>query len=288
MANERGTMQRGGVASGAPEQGIWPEPTAPAGRRLPSAPRERKPALAALALLLIVGGALSAGFLMLQSSKRVAAIEISRQVGAGQPLPLSAMQRVEVAADSGIQYVPYAEASQVARFYAGTTIPAGTLLTSGMVVRASAVTGGKDVIGLALKDGQWPGRLAAGDHVAVFAVASQSSSGSGSGGCPGSGGSVLTHNASVLDIATGSSGNLVGSSQTGGADVTIAVNQTDAAAVACNASAGNVAIAVLPAGGTQPAASPATPVSPAPATKTPAKKASAKKPSASHSPSGHG
>ena len=30
----------------------------PAGRRLPSAPRERKPALAALAVVLVVGGAL--------------------------------------------------------------------------------------------------------------------------------------------------------------------------------------------------------------------------------------
>lgn len=279
MANERGTMQRGGVAAGAPEQGIWPEPTAPAGRRLPSAPRERKPALAALALLLIAGGALSAGFLMISSSKRVAAIEISQQVGAGQRLPLSAMQPVQVASDSGVQYVPWAEASQVARFYAGTTIPAGTLLTSGMVVRASAVTSGRDVMGLALKDGQWPTRLAVGDHVAVFSVTSQGST--ASAGCPGSGGSVLARNASVLDIATGSSGNLVGSSQSGAADVTIAVSPADAGAVACNASAGNVAIAVLPAGAIQPATHPA-----APATKAPAAK-----PSALHSPTaspGHG
>ena len=53
MASERGTMQRGPTA-GAQEQAAWAsEATAPAGRRLPSPQRERKPALAALALLLI-------------------------------------------------------------------------------------------------------------------------------------------------------------------------------------------------------------------------------------------
>ncbi|HEX9358164.1 MAG TPA: hypothetical protein VF933_30650, partial [Streptosporangiaceae bacterium] len=108
---------------------IWPEPTAPAGRRLPGAPRERKPALAALAVLLILGGALGAGLLVIQGSKRVAAIEISQQIGAGQRIPLSAMQQVQIAAGSGLAYVPWAEASQVTRFYAVSAIPQGTLLT---------------------------------------------------------------------------------------------------------------------------------------------------------------
>lgn len=253
MASDRGTMQRGGLPSGVPEQAAWPEPTAPAGRRLPSAPRERKPALAALALLLIVGGALGAGFLVLQSGKRVAAIEISRQVGAGQQIPLSAMQQVQVASDSGVGYVPWADASQVARFYAATTIPPGTLLTSAMVVQASAVTNGKDVIGLALKDGQWPDQLAVGDHVAVIAVSGQSSA---TAGCPGTAGSALAGDASVLNVNSAASGGLVGSAPTGTTDVTIAVSPASAGAVACNAAAGNVAVVVLPAGGHLPAANP--------------------------------
>lgn len=273
MANDRGTMQRGGSLSGAPEQGMW-EPTAPAGRRLPTAPRERKPALAALALLLIVGGALGAGFLVIQSGKRVAAVEISSQVGAGQQIPVSAMRQIQVAADTGVQYVPWDEASQVARFFASTTIPAGTLLTRTMVVQSSAATNGKDVLGLALKDGQWPPNLTQGDRIAVFSVASSSSTG---GGCPGAGGTLLTGDASVIDINTGSTGNLVGSSQTGGADVTVAIPPSTAGAVACNASAGNVAVAVLPAGGQQPAAVP-------PAT-TPAPR---KTPKSRQSPAGAG
>ena len=49
MVSDRGTLPRGAVAD---QQASWAEPTAPGGRRMPSAPRERKPALAALAVLL--------------------------------------------------------------------------------------------------------------------------------------------------------------------------------------------------------------------------------------------
>ena len=53
MASDRGTMTRG---AGIDQQAPWGEATAPAGRRMPSTPRERKPVLAILAVLLIVGG----------------------------------------------------------------------------------------------------------------------------------------------------------------------------------------------------------------------------------------
>ncbi len=99
-----------GLAGGADHQPTWAEPTAPGARRLPGRPRERRPALAALAVLLILGGALAAGFLVLQSGKRVAAIEISAPVGAGQRIPVSAMQQVQIAAGSGLDYVPWTEA----------------------------------------------------------------------------------------------------------------------------------------------------------------------------------
>src|SRR5215469_12237526 len=158
MSSDRGTIHRG--ASAGPEQpSAWPEPTAPAGRRPPSAPRERKPVLAALAVVLILGGAVGGYYLVTQNAKRVAAIEITQQVPAGQKIPLSAMQQVEIAANSGVSYVPWNEASQVAQFYAGNAIPPGTLLNNAMVVRASNVTAGRAVLGLALKDGQLPGSL---------------------------------------------------------------------------------------------------------------------------------
>jgi hypothetical protein len=195
--------------------------------------------LAALAVLLVVGGALGAGFLVTQNAKRVAAIEIVTQVSEGQQIPQSAMQRVQVAAGTGVNYVPWSEASQVARFYAANAIPPGTLLNGAMVIRASGVTVGKDVLGLALKDGQLPGNLQISDHIDIYDVAGAS------GNCPGRPGIALTRNAVVVAIAVPAA-----SSGSGAADnVVVALNPADAGPVACSASNGSVGVAILPSGG---------------------------------------
>jgi len=230
-------MQRG-VPAGA-DQHSWAEPTAPGGRRLPSAPRERKPALAALAVLLILGCALATGLLVIQSGKRVAAIEVSQEIGAGQRIPLSAMTEVQIASNSGLSYVPWDQASQVARFYAASPIPAGTLLTSAMVASSTTSTAGRAVMGLALKDGQLPRSLQVGQHIDIYEVSDASES------CPGQPGSTLAANAIVLAVLTPE----VNSGTSAMADVQVALNPADAGAVACNASNGLVGIAVLPNGG---------------------------------------
>jgi hypothetical protein len=240
MSSDRGTMQRG-PASGTDQQAGWQVPTAPAGRRLPSAPRERKPALAALAILLIVGGALGAGFLITQSGKRVGAIEISQQVGVGEKIPMAAMQEVQIASGSSVNYVPWDEAGQVAQFYAANAIPAGTLLNGAMVVRANHVIAGKDVLGLALKDGQLPAGLQVGDHVNIYQVSDATEA------CPGSPGGTLAGNAIVLAISVPSAT----SGSSAAADVQVAVDQRAAGQVACNAANGVVAIGVLPPAGQQ-------------------------------------
>jgi hypothetical protein len=254
MSTDRGTVQRG-LAPGQEQAGIRPEPTAPAGRRLPSAPRERKPALAALALLLIVGGALGAAYLVTQNAKRVAAIEISAQVGAGQKIPLSAMRQVQIASNSDVHFVPWSDASRVSQFYAASAIPPGTLLNGAMVIRASAVTKGKDVLGLSLKAGQLPDNLAIGDHVDVFDVNDSTTQ------CPGTSGGKLAADAVVLAVTPPSAAS--GSDQN---DVIVALDPASAGAVACNASNGVVGLAVLPGGGT--AATTPAPV-PTPGVSTP-------------------
>jgi hypothetical protein len=229
-----------GLAGHADQPPGWAEATAPGARRLPGRPRERRPALAALAVLLILGGALAAGFLVLQSGKRVAAIEISAPIGAGQQIPLSSMQQVQIAADSGLDYVSWDEASQVSRFFTVSAIPAGTLLTRGMVAATGVSVTGKAVVGLALKDGQLPRGLQDGDHVAIFQVSDAQET------CPGGSGGLLTADALVLAIGTPAAA----SGSQAQADVEVAVNPADAGAVACNAANGIAGIAVLPGGGT--------------------------------------
>jgi hypothetical protein len=249
MSSDRGTIHRG-ISTGPDQQAGWAaEPTAPGGRRPPSASRERKPLLAVLAVLLIAGGALGAYYLMTQNAKRVTAIEITRQLSAGQKIPLSAMQQVQITANSGVNYVPWSEAGQVAQFYAGNAIPPGTLLNGAMVVRASSLTNGKDVLGLALKDGQLPGNLQIGDRIDIYDVSNANEN------CPGTAGGTLSSDAVVLAVNTPSAN----SGSSANADVVVAVDPATAGAVACNASNGIVGIAVLPGGGQQAGTTPTGP-----------------------------
>jgi hypothetical protein len=237
MPRDRGTLPRASAAT-SDQPTTWPQPTAPAGRRLPGAARERKPALAALAMLLILGGALGAGLLVIQGSKRVAAVEISQQIGAGQRIPLSAIQQVQIAAGSGLAYVPWSQASQVTRFYAASAIPQGTLLTREMVAARGTPVAGKAVLGLALKDGQVPRGLTDGDHIDIFQVSDAQES------CPGGPGGTLAAGAIVLAVGAPPAT----SGSTAIADVEVALSPSDAGAVACHASNGIVGIAVLPGG----------------------------------------
>jgi hypothetical protein len=182
MASDRGTMTRG---AGADQQAPWGEATAPAGRRMPSAPRERKPALAVLAILLIVGGALAAGSLVIKSGQRIDAIEVSQQISQGEQIPSDAIQEVQISADSGVNYVSWQYAGQVSQYYATMPIPKGTLLNNGMLEKTNALPNDEAEVGLALKDGQIPDNLQAGDTIDIYSTASAA------GGCPGKPGATL-------------------------------------------------------------------------------------------------
>jgi uncharacterized membrane protein YgcG len=235
MSSDRGTIPRG---TGAGAGGAWSEPTAPAGRRLPSAPRERKPALAALAVVLVVGGALIAALLVIDAGHKTGAIEISQTIGQGQQIPLSSMQEVQVTSGTGINYVPWSEASQVAQTYAANVIPPGTLFTRQMSTSSNNLAKGRTVIGLALKDGQLPDNLQVGNHIDVFDTSDND------GRCPRPTDNVLSTNAVILDISRPASG-----SSDAVDDVQIAVNPADASSVSCNAANSNVGVGIMPSNG---------------------------------------
>ncbi len=249
MVSDRGTLPRGAVAD---QQASWAEPTAPGGRRMPSTPRERKPALAALAVLLVALGAVAAGYLVINAGHRVGAVEITQQVGQGQRIPASAIKEVEIASNSGIYYVPWQYANRVAGVYAAVQIPAGTLLTSVMMTATNNLAAGKVQVGLSLKPGQAPGNLLIGQTVEAFGVGTGSGCGAtsaGGGGTGGTGGGNGT--GPGVPITTGVIASVFGSTATNGstAAVTLAVPDADAGLLACYASAGDVAIALTPGSG---------------------------------------
>ena len=217
---------------------------------MPSAPRERKPALAALAVLLVALGAVAAGYLVINAGHRVGAVEITQQVGQGQRIPASAIKEVEIASNSGINYVAWQYANRVAGIYAAVQIPAGTLLTSAMTTATNNLATGKVQVGLSLKPGQAPANLLIGQSVEAFGVGTGSgcgaAAGGGAGGTGGGNGS-----GSGVPITTGVIANVVGSTASNGstAAVTLAVPDADAGVLACYASAGDVAIALTPGSG---------------------------------------
>lgn len=221
----------GRAPAGAERPGSPATLSGPASRKLPVPPRERKPALAALALLLILGGALATTLLVLRSGDRISAIRIDRQIGAGQPMLETAMQEVQIA-DTGVAYVAWADRARVAENFARVTLLPGTLLTREMVVSSSRELGpGKAVVGLSLKPGQMPLTLAEGDRVQVIYV-------------PGRGGDTpqsRTLAGSALVHRIGAPGRNGSTGQ-----VAIIVDATLSPTIAAYSSTGEIALAVLP------------------------------------------
>jgi hypothetical protein len=213
-----------------------------AGQRLPVPPRERKPALAALAVLLILGGALTSAYLVMASGQRVSAIRIRENVAAGQLIPASALEEVQIG-NTGIAFLSWAERGKVSRARAAVPLVPGTLLTNQMMTTAQAdAAQGRVTLGLALKPGQLPAtELRPGDHVAVYAVGGQDSGVAG--------GTVLSNDAIVQDVRETGEGTLE-SNQT---RISVAVPPAQAPALAQAASAGAAAIALIPPGTAVPA-----------------------------------
>jgi hypothetical protein len=220
-----------------------PRPSGRKGDRLPSRPRERKPALAALAVLLILGGALASMSLVLRSGQTVSAIGIATSVPRGQQIPLEALREVQVAR-SGVAFVPWSQRFQVAKFYAATQLTPGSLLAQSQVSRNGLVHAGQVVVGLSLKPGQYPAGdpkghpLQIGDTVRVYEVITSGSQ-STAGAQPGK---LLSPSARVYDLQ-GTRDQSIGESTR---QVSIVVDSESAGAVIQAASNGNVGLVLVP------------------------------------------
>jgi hypothetical protein len=192
---------------------------------------------------------------VINAGHRVGAVEITQQVGQGQRIPASAIKEVEIASNSGINYVAWQYANRVAGVYAAVQIPAGTLLTPAMTTATNNLAAGKVQVGLSLKPGQAPASLLIGQSVEAFGVGTGSgcaAAAAGAGGTgSGSGGSGGSGAGPGVPITTGVIASVVGSTASNGstAAVTLAVPDADAGVLACYASAGDVAIALTPGSG---------------------------------------
>jgi hypothetical protein len=140
--------------------------------RAPSAPRDRKPALAALGLLLVLVGALASVYLQQRAGDRVGVAEISKRVPQGQVVTARDLSEVLVAVDSSISYVTWAQVQRgaLSGYTARTDLVPGTLLVGQMLTTALPLAAGQEVVALALKDGEYPLGIQVGDTVSAYYV----------------------------------------------------------------------------------------------------------------------
>ncbi|MFF8940751.1 hypothetical protein ACF1A5_00465 [Streptomyces sp. NPDC014864] len=219
------------------------------GDRLPTPPRERKPALAALAVLLILVGALGATMLVLRAGDRVEVIKLTGDIQAGESISESKITSVMVSEDSGADFVPWSQRQSLEKLQAKSTLYEGTVVVGQMFAAKTSMGAGKATVGVSLKEGQYPINLKPGDNVAVYRVGNDSAAGSrGSSGSSSSssssaaGNSLLVERAVVSDVKR-AGGDVISSTSL---PVVLTVDASEAAALTQAASAGEVAVVTIP------------------------------------------
>jgi hypothetical protein len=123
--------------------------------RLPRPPGRRRPGVAALAILLIVGSAAAAGVLALRLDSRTPMLMASKDLDVGHRLEKGDLAAAPVAA-TGVQLVAAADADRVVGQYVLQQIPAGRLLDSHMFGANGLFGPGQVAVGIPLTSGRAP------------------------------------------------------------------------------------------------------------------------------------
>ncbi len=208
---------------------------APTRGRLPVARRDRRPALAALALLLVLVGALGSALVAYRSGSRVEVLVARADIDLGQVITRADLTTARVAADGGDTI----DAAAIGNFIGTRStsfVPQGTLLNRRMFSGGEIVPQGAQVVGVVVDiTRRTTTRLSPGDVVALVYV---SGSGDQQGGVASPGDTVVKA-ARVVDVGSGG-----GSGQL---SISVLVRDADAGVVADLASGNSLAVTLLPA-----------------------------------------
>lgn len=196
---------------------------------MPKPVRRRRPLLVAAAVLLGVLVWLVVATGLERASARVQVWSLASEVSRGQVVDQMHLVPTEVAIanPASVLAVTDVRATELIGGLWAADLPAGTLISPGLIVERLEVAGDQALVGLALPPGGWPSAsLRAGDTVMV----------------------IRTDDASgvLVDRATVDSVTLLGDAVSGTRLVTVTVPHGVAAEVTAAASAGEVALAVVP------------------------------------------
>jgi hypothetical protein len=195
--------------------------------------------LIALGVLLVVGCAIGFSSVWLKAGGRQQVLVVATNLSAGHVLASSDLRTVQLSTSSGLAPIPASEAPSVIGHPVALPLSAGSLLTVGDLGPSALPPGGQAVVGLALKPGQYPPELAAGDRVLVVVVSGTASSGSSASASSVADAPIEATVIGVDQAPSTSSNSVV---------VSVQLAEGNGAAVAAAGSGGNVSLVVIPAG----------------------------------------
>jgi SAF domain len=181
------------LAQASADDGRGPRPL-----RVAPARRQRRPAIVLVGLLLILVGAAVTAQLFLQVGGRTAVLAVARPVTAGHPITGQDLTEVRISVDPALRAVPASERSRVVGQVATVDLLPRSLLTREALATASIPGAGQAIVGVALKAGQMPSALKAGDHVMLVLTPPAGSGGTAAAAGPT--GRVLVEDAEVFDL----------------------------------------------------------------------------------------
>lgn len=216
--------------------------------RLPAPVRDRRPALAGLAVLLIVGGALTSALVAFRSGQRSDFVVIRNVVEPGERVEADDLGTARIAG-TGANAISADARRNLVGSYATTRLYPGTLATRAMFAAQEQIPSGAVLVGAVLAPEQRPaGGLRPGDVVDVYVVPRREEA----GGDP----VLLVHAALVQEVvASRGAGDTLA--------VSLLVPAAKAGEVTGAAAAGRIAIVKLPSAAVPVVGRPAVP-SPAP------------------------
>jgi hypothetical protein len=225
--------------------------------RLPVTSGSRRPLVAIVSALLVFTSIAVFASVYSSANHQTPSLIVVQTIQEGQRISGTDLGQASVAISAGVSPIPVASAPLLAGKRAAVTIPAGSLLTLADVAGSAPIAAGEAVVGMALKDGEYPSAgVESGDQVMIVqsaspgapatATATDSGSGSGSGSQDGGGSAtgVLVPQATVFDVGPPSANSSDGASLL----VSVEVSTTLAAEVSTAASAGEVSLVLLPQG----------------------------------------
>jgi hypothetical protein len=137
---------------------------------VPSPPKRRRPALTALAVLLIVGGAALAGLLAIRLDSRAPVLVVNTKVSVGERITAAMLTSTNVSGD-GLNSIPTDQADQiVGKLYARQTIYPGQLLQLDLLRKNPPLEVDQAQVGVPLTSGKFPPGLRSGDAVRLVRI----------------------------------------------------------------------------------------------------------------------